>query len=67
MRSIMLSWEYPPNIIGGISRHVEELAEAMSARGHEIHVITYQAGGVPDEEKINGVFVHRVAGGRRQS
>ncbi len=67
MRSIMLSWEYPPNIIGGISRHVQELAEAMAARGHEIHVITYQTGGLADREIINAVSIHRVpADGDRQ-
>ena len=60
MRSIMLSWEYPPNIIGGISRHVQELAEAMAARGHEIHVITYQPGGLADHEIVNAVSIHRV-------
>lgn len=60
MRIMMLSWEYPPNIVGGISRHVEDLADALSRRGIEVHVITSRFDGAPDEEEINGVFIHRV-------
>lgn len=56
----MLSWEYPPNIIGGISRHVEELAAALVKRDVEVHVITSWIDGTLQEEEINGVFIHRV-------
>lgn len=56
----MLSWEYPPNIVGGISRHVEELAAALARRDLEIHVITSFAEGSPDYEDICGVNIHRV-------
>jgi len=57
---MMLSWEYPPNIVGGISRHVEELAGALVRRGHEIHVITSEFDGSLPEEQVKGVFIHRV-------
>ena len=60
MRILMLSWEYPPNIVGGISRHVEELAGALAGRDLKIHVITCQAKNAPDEEEIDSVFIHRV-------
>ena len=40
MRVIMLTWEYPPKIVGGIARHVYDLAHAMTAQGAEVHVIT---------------------------
>ncbi|MCE5198803.1 MAG: glycosyltransferase family 4 protein [Armatimonadota bacterium] len=60
MRIMMLSWEYPPRIIGGISRHVEELADALARRDLEIHVITCEVDGAPEEEVIDGVFIHRV-------
>ncbi|MFA7635201.1 MAG: glycogen/starch synthase, partial [Bacillota bacterium] len=39
MRILMFSWEYPPRVIGGLARHVHELAGAM-ARCAEVHVIT---------------------------
>ncbi len=57
----MLSWEYPPRIVGGIARHVEELAWALAARGHELHVVTCEFPGAPAEETYRGVTIHRVA------
>ncbi len=62
MRVLMLSWEYPPKIVGGIARHVEELAWAMTKRpGMEVHVVTCDYPGAAAEEVIDGVHVHRVA------
>ena len=40
MRILMLSWEYPPKIVGGIARHVEGISKELCARGHEVHVVT---------------------------
>ena len=33
MRVVMLSWEYPPRIVGGISPHVYELSQKLQAKG----------------------------------
>lgn len=60
MRICMLSWEYPPRIVGGIARHVEELSEALASQGHEIHVITAEHPGAGAFEQRKGVFIHRV-------
>lgn len=60
MKILMLSWEYPPKSVGGLSNHVFYLSQALSKMGHEIHVITCGDGTVPAEENDNGVFVHRV-------
>jgi glycosyltransferase involved in cell wall biosynthesis len=38
MKILMLSWEYPPKNVGGLSNHVYYLSQALSKR-HEIHVI----------------------------
>jgi glycosyltransferase involved in cell wall biosynthesis len=58
----MLSWEYPPKIVGGIARHVEELSWALAQRpGTEVHVVTCDFPGAPAEEVHNGVHIHRVA------
>src|ERR1022692_1952270 len=57
----MLSWEYPPRIVGGISPHVSELSRQLSERGIEIHVVTKETPLAPDEEiEASGVHVHRV-------
>lgn len=61
MRVIMLSWEYPPRIVGGISPHVKDLSEALQGKGIEVHVVTKHTPNAPDEEvEANGVHVHRV-------
>lgn len=60
MRVLMLSWEYPPRIVGGIARHVEEIAWALAAQGVEVHVVTCEFPGAPAEETYRGVQVHRV-------
>lgn len=60
MKILMLSWEYPPKNVGGLSNHVFYLSHALSKLGHEIHVITCEEGMAPAEENNNGVFVHRV-------
>lgn len=62
MRVIMLTWEYPPKIVGGIARHVEEISWALAKQPKtEVHVITCEYPGAPSEEVVNGVHVHRVA------
>lgn len=61
MRVVMLSWEYPPKIVGGIARHVEELSWALARRpGMEVHVVTCDFPGAPAEEVFQGVHIHRV-------
>ena len=62
MRVLMLSWEYPPKIVGGIARHVEELSWSLAKQpGVEVHVVTCDFPGAPAEEVFNGVHIHRVA------
>lgn len=61
MRIIMLSWEYPPRIVGGISPHVFDLSKRLVERGVEVHVVTKATPQAPDEEtEPSGVHVHRV-------
>lgn len=60
MKIVMLSWEYPPKIVGGIARHAQELSEALAAQGVEVHVITAEHPDAPTEAIENGVHLHRV-------
>ena len=60
MRILMLSWEYPPRIVGGISRVVYDLAQKLGEGDNEVHVITCWETGTKETEKDNNVFVHRV-------
>ena len=35
----MVSWEYPPVVVGGLGRHVHHLATALAEAGHEVVVL----------------------------
>lgn len=39
MRILMVSWEYPPVVVGGLGRHVHHLATELAAAGHEVVVL----------------------------
>ncbi|MBX7266175.1 glycosyltransferase family 4 protein [Micromonospora sp. Llam7] len=60
-RVLMLSWEYPPVLVGGLGRHVHALSLALAAAGHEVTVVTRHADGAPLEEYVDGVHVVRAA------
>ncbi|MEU4338299.1 glycogen/starch synthase, partial [Micromonospora lupini] len=38
-RILMLSWEYPPVLVGGLGRHVHALSVALAAAGHDVTVV----------------------------
>ncbi|MGK7874126.1 MAG: glycosyltransferase family 4 protein [Xenococcaceae cyanobacterium] len=60
MRILVLAWEFPPRIVGGIARHVAELYPEMVKLGHEIHLVTVEFGEAPHYEVVEGVYVYRV-------
>jgi glycogen(starch) synthase len=57
----MLSWEYPPLVVGGLGRHVEALARELARQGHDVRVVT--RGSEPDArtEVREGVRIVRAA------
>ena len=60
MKILMLSWEYPPRVVGGIARVVHDLSHRLTSDGHEVTVVTYKDGNVPYFEDDDGVQVYRV-------
>lgn len=59
MQVLMLSWEYPPRVVGGLARHVAELSEHLAAQGHEVTVVTAGDGQLPRDGDHHGVRVLR--------
>jgi 1,4-alpha-glucan branching enzyme len=61
LRILMLAWEYPPHIIGGLARAVCGLSRQLTAMGHSVHVVTCQSPEVPlpMHEFHQGVHIHR--------
>jgi len=59
MKVLMLTWEYPPDHVGGLGRHVCQLSEAMALQGTEVHIIA------PGKQEVNSgggskPFVHHI-------
>jgi glycogen(starch) synthase len=64
-RVLLLSWEYPPVIEGGLARHVRKLAEALVRQGTTVDVLTRGVADGPQTaqpgvDELSGVTVHRV-------
>jgi len=57
---MMLSWEFPPRVIGGISPHVYFLSKSLSKNDVKVYVVTCDFPGAPAHETIDGVEVYRV-------
>ena len=58
MKIAQVCHRYFPNV-GGVERHVQEIAERLAER-HEVEVITAdRSGGLPESEVVNGVMVTR--------
>ncbi len=66
MRVLMISWEFPPHMVGGIGRHVAELTpmlggfEAASGPIHIDLITPHYAGGAPVEQLTPYLTIHRV-------
>jgi glycogen(starch) synthase len=74
VRVLILSWEYPPVVEGGLARHVRKLSEQLVAQGAEVHVLTRKDELRPPGDRLvprdrlrrrhvedrHGVTVHRV-------
>ncbi len=67
MRVLVVSWEYPPVVVGGLGRHVHALTRELAAAGHDVVVLTRRptgsdAGTHPtQDERVDGLRVLRVA------
>ena len=61
MRVLLLSWEFPPHIVGGLGKHIMDLAPELARQGMEVHLITpLLRGGEKHEITSDGVHVYRV-------
>jgi glycosyltransferase involved in cell wall biosynthesis len=57
---MMLTWEFPPRIIGGISPHVYNLSKSLARNSVKVYVVTCDFPGAPQHETIEGVEVYRI-------
>ena len=57
---MMLTWEFPPRIVGGVSSHVLNLSEKLAENRVKVYVVTCDFPGAPQHETIDGVEVFRI-------
>ncbi|HNP72128.1 MAG TPA: glycosyltransferase family 4 protein [Kouleothrix sp.] len=61
MRVLTLSWEYPPHVVGGMGKHIMDLAPALAQQGIEMHIVTpLMRGGAKRETTADGIHIYRV-------
>ena len=61
MNIVMLVYEFPPRIIGGLGTYAGEMAQQLVKLGHDVTVLTMNDGNLPIRETWHGVEVHRPA------
>ena len=60
MKLLIIHSYYYPDVKGGAEYSIKKLAEGLTGRGHEVHVLCDNPSGDMDDT-VNGVFVHRRA------
>ena len=66
MRVLMLSWEYPPHMIGGMGKHVAELLPELVDEGVEVHLVTPRLkGGLHDDAILSAATGEPAGNGSR--
>jgi glycosyltransferase involved in cell wall biosynthesis len=61
MNIVMLVYEFPPRIIGGLGTYAGEISQQLVKLGHDVTVVTMNDGKLPTRETWHGVEVHRPA------
>lgn len=59
MRILLVTWEFPPETVGGVGAHVDGLSKSLVKDGHEVCIFTVSASGFADDQKVSGVRIVR--------
>jgi 1,4-alpha-glucan branching enzyme len=60
LRVVVLTWEYPPRIVGELGAYVQTLCQGLTKRHIDTHVVTYNEEMKGIQREPSGVIVHRV-------
>jgi glycosyltransferase involved in cell wall biosynthesis len=61
LKVIILTWEFPPRVVGEQAVYVETLSRSLVARDVDVHVITFQDGGDGSIQEFDGIKVSRIS------
>ncbi len=61
MRVLMISWEFPPHIVGGLGRHVADIIPELASESYQIQLLTLRGNSPLNVEHASAhAMVHRV-------
>jgi hypothetical protein len=61
MRVIILSWEYPPRVVGQLAEYVNALSTQLAKNKIETHIVTYDDSATGFTQESTGVKIFRVS------
>ncbi|HEX9318813.1 MAG TPA: glycogen/starch synthase, partial [Nitrososphaeraceae archaeon] len=67
MNVLMLTWEYPPRIVGGLARHVYALSNELAKSGISVQVLTVGDDSKEEDRTYGNLKVKRVNSDRIKS
>lgn len=60
MKVAFITFEYPPNLVGGTGTYAKYIVKELAQLGHEVHVITPSNGEQKDGTITDKITVHRI-------
>jgi glycogen(starch) synthase len=59
VRILLVTWEFPPETVGGVGAHVDGLSKSLAKDGHEVCIFTLAAPGIVEDQILAGVRIIR--------
>ena len=59
MRILLVTWEFPPETVGGVGAHVDGLSKSLAKDGHDVCIFTLAAPGIVEDQVVAGVRIIR--------
>lgn len=59
MRILLVTWEFPPETVGGVGAHVDGLSKSLAKDGHDVCIFTVAAPGIVENQVVAGVRIMR--------
>ena len=59
MRILLVTWEFPPETVGGVGAHVDGLSKSLAKDGHDVCIFTLAAPGIVEDQILAGVRIIR--------
>lgn len=55
MKILLVTQEFPPDVLGGVGYHAYHLADALVDQGHTVHVLTGESAGHRSDDSLPGL------------